>query len=241
MTTKQKPLPIQPWERQEGESPEAYRSFRAWLETVPAADRSFTGTYRHIYSKPAAQCPAGYFSAWVVKYHWRARALEYDNHLFRIEHEARLKALQAAQARWAKRKEQIAEDDFQDGEKLRLKVREIIALPVVRQTLTNTSVSEDGHTTINQYVIEPLRVRAADAANMLKLASERQRLAAEMATSIIETVDPQHQTGKRLDEARRVLVESRERFPDVDEGERIAQIVAAFRVRAEDLIAPSLG
>jgi hypothetical protein len=70
---------------------------------------------------------------------------------------------------------------------------------------------------------------------MLRLASETQRLAAEMATSIVESVDPQRQANKRLQDARRVLAESRERFPDLDENERVAQIAAAFGVKTANL------
>jgi hypothetical protein len=218
-----------------GESARAYSAFRVWLETEPVTDREYLQSYRTFAGRSEVKNIPGYFRQWIEKYQWTERARQFDNHRNRVEQEAVLKALASQRLEWALRQEKIAEADYQDGESLRKRVREIIALPLVRQTLTSTSVSEDGYTTINHYLVEPLQVRAADAATMLRLASETQRLAAEMATSIVESVDPQRQANKRLQDARRVLAESRERFPDLDENERVAQIAAAFGVKTANL------
>ena len=137
-------------------------------------------------------------------------------------------AIAANAAKWAKRREAINEADFNDAEALRKKVQEIIAMPVVRRTLTQTEISEDGRTIINNYTIEPLAVRAADAARMLQLASDRQRLAADMATQIVETVTPESQSSARLAEARRALEEGLQRFPELPPEQMAADLAALY-------------
>ena len=68
----------------------------------------------------------------------------------------------------------------------------------MKDTLIEETVSPDGQTIIQHITREPLSVRAADAATMLKLASNIQRLEFGLATSIVKTVDPHEQTCKRL-------------------------------------------
>jgi len=232
MKANQKP---QPWEQQPGESSRAFSAFRAWLDQSPGSGRPILAAYRTFSGRPEAKKPPGYFRTWIENFHWPARAQEYDRYLFRVEQQARIEALRQQQMKWAERKEQVLEEDFQDAAKLRQRVKEILALPLVKQTLTNTQVSEDGMTILNTYEVQPINVRAADAGTLLKLASDIQRIALGMATSIVEAVDPQQQANKRLDEARRCVEESHERFPDLDEEDRIRQIAAAFGVSLKDL------
>ena len=245
--TSQKPKPAQPWERQPNETEQAYRAFRAWLETDPPTNRSILESYRRVYGSNTAVKPPGYFTAWVTKHHWRSRAQQWDNDRARAAHEAELKAIAANAAKWAKRREAINEADFNDAEALRKKVQEIIAMPVVRRTLTQTETSEDGRTIINNYTIEPLAVRAADAARMLQLASDRQRLAADMATQIVETVTPESQTAIKLAEARRALEEGLQRFPELPPEQMAADLAALYSddrkgiaIAPEDLLPPEL-
>jgi hypothetical protein len=236
--------PIQPWEQQPGESAQAYRGFRQYLEMSPT-ERSVRDAYRQVYGKPTATQAAGFFSAWAIGNRWRARAQEWDAAQARIEHEARMKEAAANAAKWARRREQIAEEDFNDAQRLRERVRDIMALPLTAQTLTDTQESPDGRTVIHNYHIEPLKVRAADAAQMLRLASERQRLAAEMATEIVETVTPEGQAAARLAEARKAYEDGLAQFGPAM-AERLAQDLAAaysqphrdILIQPEDLYSP---
>lgn len=221
MPTRDTPTITQAWERQPGESPEAYRGFQAYLNQPPQ-ERNIREAYRQVYGKPTATQAAGYFSNWAISHRWRARAQEWDNMQARVQHEARLKVIAENAAKWERRRQQIAEDDFNDAQRLRERTREIMALPVVQQTLTESVESPDGRTIINNFHVEPLKVRAADAALMLRLASDRQRLAAEMATQIIETVTPESRLASRLAEARKAMQDGLAKF-----GSQMAEVLAA--------------
>ena len=226
---------IKPWERQPGESPEAYRGFQAYLNQPPA-ERNIREVYRQVYGRPTATQAPGYFSTWVTRHRWRARAQEWDNEQARVEHQARLKVIAENAAKWERRRQQIAEDDFNDAQRLRERTREIMALPVVAQTLTSSEETPDGRTIINNFHVEPLRVRAADAATMLKLASERQRLAAQMATEIVETVTPESRAAARLAEARKAMEDGMAKFgPEMAEQMAI-DLSAAYSQPHEGII-----
>lgn len=210
------PPSVKPWERQPGESPEAYRGFCAYLEQPPAG-RNMRDAYRQLYGKPTATQAAGYFSQWATRHRWRARAQEYDREQARIEYEARMKVVADNAAKWEKRRQQIAEEDFNDAQRLRERAREVMALPVVSQVLTETQESPDGRTIINTFHVEPLKVRAVDAAAMLRLASDRQRLAAEMATQIVETITPENHALARLAEARKAYEDGVSKWPELSQ------------------------
>jgi hypothetical protein len=63
---------------------------------------------------------------------------------------------------------------------------------------------------------------------MLQLASDRQRLAADMATQIVETVTPESQSSARLAEARRALEEGLQRFPELPPEQMAADLAALY-------------
>lgn len=236
---KPNPAQPQPWDRQPGETERAYSAFKIWLDTDPPSDRSYIGAYRTLTGRLQALQPPAYFREWVIKYHWGARALQRDNYFAQIAQESVLKAIAAKAKKWAERQEQIAEDDYQDGAAGRKKFREMIAAPTFKQTITNEEIAPDGRTIIRHITLEPVGFTFAQAAQLFKIASERQRLAAEMATDIVQTVDSQTPEQKRLAEARRTLAESRERFPNLEESQRLEMVASAFDgVTVDDLSEP---
>lgn len=203
--------------------------------------------YRQLYGKPTATQAAGYFSQWATRHRWRARAQEYDREQARVEYQAKMKVVADNAAKWERRRQQIAEQDFEDAQRLRERAREVMKLPIVSQTLTETQESPDGRTIINTFHVEPLKVRAVDAGAMLRLASERQRLAAEMATQIIETVTPESQALTRLAEAKKAFEDGVAKWPDFAQ-QIAADLAAAYSdphrgivIQPDDLLPPEPG
>lgn len=237
---------VNPWDRQPDESAQAYRGFQTYLNQPPT-ERNIAAAYRQIYGRPAASQPAGFFAAWAGKYQWRARAREWDSRQASIEHEAKLKVIASEARKWEKRRQQIEEDDFMDAQRLRQRARDIMALPITQQTLTDTQQSPDGRTIINNYHVEPIKVRAADAGVLLKLASERQRLAAEMATQIIETITPESQSLTRLAEAKKAFEDGVAKWPEFAQ-QIAADLAVAYSdphrgivIQPDDLLPPEPG
>lgn len=230
-----------PWERRSDESEVAYRMFRHYLQTQPVTARSVLNSYRAIYGRPEVVAPPGFVSAWCAQYKWRDRCRQFDNELSRQETQAIIRAAAAKAAAWANRREQIAEDDFNDGLALRAKVREMLNFPTFRQTITREEEAPDGRTVIQHITIEPVDFTFAQAGQMLKLASERQRLAADMATQIVENVTPASQQASRLAEARVVLDEARDRFPTMNIDTLARQVAATFGVEVDQLLEMDAG
>lgn len=226
---------LNPWERQPSESEVAYAAFRAYLN-LPPGSRSYLEAYRQAKGKPTASQTSGVWNGWISKYAWAERARAYDNDLYAREREAEIKAQAAERAKWARRRAQVADDGWELAEALKKKIRDMLSFPLFEQQTTREQQTADGRTIIQEVTIKPAGWRMRDAAFMLNIADRLQRLAAEMATDRIETVDPLAQAEQRLDEARRVLAESRELFSDEPEAVRAQLVAEAFGVPIEDLL-----
>jgi hypothetical protein len=236
-----------PWERQPGEAERAYLGFTKYLEIEPVTNRSLINAYMayrelirgaeteaDLDSQPD-MAPA-YFRAWSSNNRWLERARLYDNDKIRREHEAVMRVAAQNKLKWAQRRERIADRDYDQGEAIRAKIDEMLRFPLVKQTITREQESPDGRTVIQNITIEPVNFNMAQAASMLKLASERQRLAADMATEIVETTTPADQAMRRLQDARATFAEGIQQWPGLDRMQFAQQIAQAFGVSAEDLL-----
>lgn len=226
----------QAWERQPGESERAYAAFKVWLE-MGATNREFVQAYRQFTSKGSAKQASGFFNGWVKRWNWQARALEYDRWVFRQQKEAELAATIAERAKWAKRRAEVADEEWDLSLSLRKKAREMLNFPLATQTVTNERQGEDGRTVLQEITIEPTGWRMRDVASYLAMADKLMRLATDQATERIETIDPASQQEDRLREARLVLAESQQLFDQIDPTKQAEQVAQAFGVPLAELLA----
>lgn len=223
------------WERQPDESERAFAAFRTWLEVDPIQGRSLINAYRQFSGRPEVKKPPGYFRDWFSKYHWEDRARRYDNDLLRQEKESEWKAIVAERKKLKERRTYIAESGYEAAEKLIAKAYEILKAPTFHQKLVKEEVGPDGQTIVQHIEIKPARFTLRDAASIITQADKLRRLSTEMATEIVETIDPAQKAGEILEKARQVLADSYVLFPTQPDEERIASIAAAFGVNPDDL------
>jgi hypothetical protein len=100
---------------------------------------------------------------WASRWGWPARAALWD-----AQEQKRVLKL------WQDRRDEVRQADWDMANKLRLKVQDMLAMPVVRKYVKE----DDGHVTI----IEPARWTQGDTARIADTASKLARLAALMET-----------------------------------------------------------
>lgn len=230
-----KPFRSADWERQPDESERAFAAFRTWLEVDPTQGRSLINAYRQFAGRPEVKKPPGYFRGWSIKYQWEDRARKYDNDVLRQEKEAEWKTIVAERKKLKERRRHIAESGYDAAEKLIAKAFEILKAPTFHQKMVKEEVGPDGQTIVQHIEIKPARFTLRDAASIITQADKLRRLATEMATEIVETIDPTQKAGEILEKARQVLADSYDLFPAQPEEERIALVASAFGVDPDEL------
>lgn len=159
----------EPFDRRPQESARAYEAFRLYIEMGP--NRSLPAVGAKLGKSVALM------ERWSSRWKWRWRARSYDDSMQRQEEAAKAAALKGKMVDWAKRQERIKERDWEQGEALREKVEAILKFP-----LSKVVTKKDG----KEIHIYPVKFSVQMAARMLEVASERQRLAAGMATEKTE-------------------------------------------------------
>jgi hypothetical protein len=102
--------PVRPWERQPGESTEAFTA--AWKYFQLRADRSLRDVACSVQKDPSL------LGRWSGKWRWVERAAAYDQHMTRVEQEAREKECAAQATRWEQRRDALRERAWGTAETL---------------------------------------------------------------------------------------------------------------------------
>lgn len=142
-----------PWEKLPKESSKALAGFHAYLGLGP--QRSLKAAAAKLGKSLKA------LELWSQKFGWIERALEYDEHLVKVEEEAKEVQLRAKAIDWVKRQEKLKEDEWELVQGVIAKLREFLAKP-------------------------PPRISFRDAVYALDLASKVGRLATGMPTENTE-------------------------------------------------------
>lgn len=118
----------QPWERQAGESEAAYRAFCAYRDLGEA--RTVTVAFRQSEGKPEAKQASGRWNRWVKDHSWQDRCLAWDRRTSAVRQAAVEKVVAASGADWARRREELYEQEHRLGLKLLDQAARLASLPV---------------------------------------------------------------------------------------------------------------
>lgn len=138
-----------PFQQQPGESAKAFEALQAYLDLGPA--RSLAAVARQLDKTPAL------IERWSAQHAWTERVQAHTEHLSRVEREAQEATVREKAAEWAKRAQELKEQEWEVSRALIAKARQLLGK-------------------------EDLRGSARDASRMLETASKLGRLAAGLAT-----------------------------------------------------------
>jgi hypothetical protein len=159
-----------PWDRLSKESARAYSAFCLYRDF--GSKRSIDAAFPQ---PPAAsrrqRAPRTWFD-WSRRFRWVERAQAWDAHLVRLSVKEKEQAARREAERWAERSRAHRERQFKLADQMMDKAETILKMPVVR-----TRVETNGGTT----VIEPVKIRAADAARLSSVANDLAKEAIEDA------------------------------------------------------------
>ena len=137
------------WERTAGESAKAHEAARVYFEM--RASRSLAAVSRRL-GKHASQ-----IERWSKTYDWVSRAAAFDRYLDAEERKQFAREELALSQKWRQREAELAEREYQIGQKLVSKAEKMLDLPLTR------TITEDGKT-----VIQPARWTVKDAARLAR-------------------------------------------------------------------------
>ena len=81
---KPKEIPPEPWERQDGEGPQAFRAFCAYRDSgANGAKRSLTKTAQNLTKNDGSPYSDGTMKAWSRKFNWQERVAAWDEEMDR--------------------------------------------------------------------------------------------------------------------------------------------------------------
>lgn len=180
----------QPWDRQPDEGAKAFAAFTVYAD-LPADKRSLLEAARKYSNRPDIKSVPGRIAKWSTDFNWLERATLKDAWRDDLRREAEAKTERDRAEEWAKRRIQIRDDAWEVAQSLLDRAREIVEMPVTKKTETEELVKEDidaERGVIVQFItktvhIEPLAVRARDAALIAKSAVEMARLAAGLSNN----------------------------------------------------------
>jgi hypothetical protein len=156
-----------PWEQQPDEGDRAFAALTTYLE-MGANERSL----EKVAQKLAKSIPI--IKTWSSKYAWSARARAFDAYLRDLELQMQNQEIQDRVKKWATRREQLLEKEWELSQKLLERAREMLEWPLTRQV-----TEKDGKV----IVIMPMRWNASTAVRYLDLASRLGRLAVGEVTA----------------------------------------------------------
>jgi hypothetical protein len=165
-----KTVAVSPWERLPKESARAYAAFCAYRDLGAERSIDAAGT-QQLGSRSRKRAPRTWFK-WSRRFHWVKRAEAWDAHLVRVGLRDKEQATRREGERWQERQRAHRDRQWKLADQMMDKAETILKMPLVR-----TRVEKNGGTT----VIEPVKVRAADAARLSSVANDLAKEAIEDA------------------------------------------------------------
>ena len=115
---------MQPWERQRGESAQAYQA--AWAYFEMGADRSLDAVARNLHKSRSL------LARWSADWSWVERAEAYDRHMNRLALEAQAKALADEVRIWEQRRAEQREREWSAAEALLTRAQQMLQHPLTQ-------------------------------------------------------------------------------------------------------------
>ena len=162
-----------PWRRTSGEPNRWYRRFQTFYRVGPRRSLlAVINLVRAEKGQPKSDEIPGAWRLAVLRWNWKARAEAFDEHQSQLE-----------DVKWAKRRDQLRNREWELAEKILDKALQMLAFP-----LASTSREERGPDgqPLSITTVNPTRWSMRDAAQMLEMASKVARLSAEMRTASVE-------------------------------------------------------
>lgn len=165
---------LKAWDQQPGESDIAYKTFRRWLLMTP--ERNVDEAYRKEIDKEYHRKKRVHAPQEIVEAAkgWDERAREWD-----IE-QARRDTFY-----WQAQRREIRTNEYAVSKALMNRAKEMLDWPIYQDEVTETTDDNGQQITI---IRKPAKWAFRDVSGMVKVASEIQRLAAEMESSISKLV-----------------------------------------------------
>ena len=161
--------------RRTGESQKAFAAYCEYRDM--GAERSLANVGQKIGKKKAN------LERWSSRWDWVARSAAYDADLAAKEKAAKDFALKAEAEKWAKRKLELLEQDWQEAEALGKRLDQMMTFPLQTVERKQTRTSEDGKTIINNYTtIKPAGWTYREVINGLALVWRMRRVAVGLTT-----------------------------------------------------------
>lgn len=246
-TSQNSPIVIEgldrPWEQLiPDESERAYLAFRCFQDADPA-NRTVEVAYQkwaELTNKTAKRSP-GYFRDWCSRFRWVERVALYQRWFDRRRLEAESDRLIQERKIWAERKLEVARKSWDVADLLDTKAREILKHSTIERKIENRRQQIDPETgqlisIIEEITLKPVNFNFGHAQILMREADRQRRMATGSATEIFIIETPGEKAERQILEARQALQESRERFPSIDETQRLQLIANAYEVSTDDLI-----
>jgi hypothetical protein len=157
-------MAIKNWLRQTNESAKAYEAARTYFEM--GANRTVEAVAAK-YQKSIAL-----LNRWSQRYDWVARAKAYDEHQNELQEKAREEAARKEAAKWAKRREELRNEEWKLAERIHTKLAQMLEFPVYQVEYTN----EHGV----QMTIKPMNWSVRDVTRMAETVAKLYRTSAGM-------------------------------------------------------------
>lgn len=172
------------WHRQDEETAQEYRFFKAYCFMAEQATRvlkqirSITrlATQLRVEEKDLLNL--------AKKKQWLKRATAYDNYMLDLEQVKREQELEKEAEKWAKRRNQQREMEWSTAQNLISKAQRMVEWPLFEEVIVSQTeeVTENGLTIKTVIVQEPTKWDIKDAAQIFAVASKLGRLASGMDT-----------------------------------------------------------
>jgi hypothetical protein len=166
------------WERLPKESAPAYEAFSTYAEM--GVTRSLAAVGRRLgKSRPLME-------RWSVRYGWVSRAAAFDQHMYEVKARARHAAEIAEAQKWARRRADLLEEEFEIGQKLTEKARQMLQMPLieVKRELVIERYDDGRERVVQLNVLKPVRFSMSDPGRMLLLADKLVRLSLGIPTTL---------------------------------------------------------
>jgi hypothetical protein len=163
------PLSDVPWDRQFGESRQAFAAFVVYRD-MGRAERTVPDAYRQAKRKPNARQANGTWNGWSIRWRWPERADAYDEHMDSEARAAEEQTEREAGVRRAELRAAQRERELRIGDQLLEHVEQILRVPIL-----DVRIERDTDTGVVIQHFYPAKWRLVDVAALARVGIDLRR------------------------------------------------------------------